>query len=189
MIPVVRHRPDGAIDEIAFGTRGGKQRAERAWRFAFRSLPEQSVLAALRADEAARIVQQRSTFGIPPVVLALRIHVRERRLNRRELVLADAPIQDLLDAVRGVEAPTAAFIDERERKRPVVGADDERGDVGSFAFPTVRVGVRGDELVAGVRIRDRIPGVHERFGVFAEHAQHRARVAGRCTAASSASLA
>src|SRR5688500_8824791 len=132
---------------------------------------------ARRADEVARIVQERVAFGIPPVILALRVDVGERRLNRGQLVLPDAPIQNLLDTEAGIKAPAIAFVDEREGERPVV-ADDQREYLGRLAYPTVSGVERGDELVALVDILDRVAGLHDRSRVFAQYMQYGARLAG-----------
>jgi len=72
-------------------------------------------------------LQQRLALRVTRVVLALGIDEGETRLNRVELILADATIDDLFGTGRAVEAPARAVLLEREGERPFVAADLQRG--------------------------------------------------------------
>ena len=58
-------------------------------------------------------------------VFVLRLDVGLRDLDRRQLVAADAPPQDFVQPLLGVELPFARVV-ERDRERPIVVAEDQR---------------------------------------------------------------
>ena len=76
-------------------------------------------------------MQDGGVLGIARVVLRLRVDVCEAGQNRIQLVAADAPIDDLLDAIARVESPPATFFHERKRKWPLVVADQQNRSIGT----------------------------------------------------------
>jgi hypothetical protein len=53
-------------------------------------------------------------------ILALRIDDREARLDGVQFILPDAPVEDFLPALLGIEAPPISALHERDREGPVI---------------------------------------------------------------------
>jgi len=62
---------------------------------------------------------------VDPVVVALRVTDGKYRLDRQELIAADAAVDDLFGSAGAVKDPAAAGLHQRNWKWPVVCADDE----------------------------------------------------------------
>ena len=63
-------------------------------------------------------------------IILLRVDIGAHRLDRREFILADAAVHDLLEPVKGVEGPLAVLaLDDREGQRPQLLADLHRAAV------------------------------------------------------------
>jgi hypothetical protein len=56
-------------------------------------------------------------------IIALSVDAGEQRADSRQLVAADAPVDDGLRPRLCVEGPAPIAFDERDRQRPVVRAD------------------------------------------------------------------
>jgi hypothetical protein len=77
-------------------------------------------------------------------------------------------VSDLLDARRRVEAPGAAILDDRDRHRPVVRADDELDRVRALGIES-RARVRGsEESLAALVVEGRISRADDRLCLRAE---------------------
>ena len=83
------------------------QRADRALRLSFVSLPVQSVLLAGIADDLLRILLRGVAIVSLLEVFLLRIRQRLADTNGRALILADAAEENLLQPGLGVEIPLA----------------------------------------------------------------------------------
>ena len=57
----------------------------------------------------------------------LRIDAGKQRTDRRELVAADATVDDRLCTRLGVESPASVVLNQRDRHRPVIWADIQLG--------------------------------------------------------------
>src|SRR5688572_1949567 len=110
-------------------------------------------------------MQQRVPLGIANIVFALRIDKCEARLDRRELVRADATIDDFLDTGSTIEAVTTVTLDDRERERPFIRADFERGDACGIGPQRVRDRVRLQKAIARVLVLYRVTRVQHRFAL------------------------
>src|SRR5262249_37730018 len=134
---------------------GGGVRDERPERalVAVGLLPVKAVLLARRAAEALRVVSE------PRVVLNLGVDELAARRDRRELVPANAPVEQLLLARGGIEEPTVAVTRERDRERPVVLAemDDRHRAVVGLLDPRLLARC-GEEALAGRLVGDRVTG-------------------------------
>ena len=111
-------------------------------------------------------------------VFALRVDIGERHLDRVVLVLADAAVEDLLAPGHAVEAPLVLVLDERDRKRPVLVADDEDRAVRAVGRDLMLGIIARDELVAIVLVGNRIARVEDAAGGRAEDLQHPGQLAG-----------
>src|SRR5262249_29437189 len=100
-------------------------RSERALRLAGFSVPVEAVFLPGGADELFRVVVQTIFVQIFHGVLALGVDDREQGVDREQLVLADAAVENLFAALFGIEPPLAAFLHQRNREGPVVFAQDE----------------------------------------------------------------
>ena len=78
------------------------------------------------ADDSLRIDAVSEACRIERSIFVLRLDVRQRDLDCRELVATDAPPQDFIQPLLRVELPFAFIVDERDRERPVVVAEDQR---------------------------------------------------------------
>src|SRR5262249_38935696 len=119
-IAVIGRRAACLVAPISLGSRPRHQGAQRARRLIGLRLPEQTVALARRACEFLGVLQHAVAAVILFVVLPLRVDVRQGRLNRVQLVAADAPRKDFLAALARVESPLLAGLDDRNGKRPFV---------------------------------------------------------------------
>src|SRR5262249_20091335 len=149
VVAPVRYRSIRALG-IPLASCSGHERSERTRRLTIFRRPVEAVALARRACELLRIVEHGIAVGIARVVLALGVDVREGRLDRIQLVLPDAPVDDLLLAGGGVEAPARTVRHERDREREVVTPGDEY-DLASTGLELVLLVVRGHEA------RSRVP--------------------------------
>src|SRR5262249_1838017 len=101
----------------------GGEFAERALVFAGLRRPIEPILLTRLADEASR-VDAGARYALVGVVL-LRVHIGEGGLDCRELVAADAPVEDFLATRCGVEPPSRILAHERNRERKVILPDDQ----------------------------------------------------------------
>src|SRR4029079_4652689 len=88
-------------------------------------LPRQAVLLAWFADDALRVLIDPGALVHHEGVLMLRLNISTADLDCIELVAADGSIEDLLSAGRRIEAPLSGLPDDRDRKRPILIADDD----------------------------------------------------------------
>ena len=118
-----------------------------------------------------------SIAGNAPLgIFLLRVDIGRTGLDRVQLVAADAAIEDLFAAGRGVEPPAAVLAHERDRERPILAADDQHGFVVTLHHDLM-LGIVGlDHAVARRRIGDWIAGGDD---VGAVAAQHRQKGSGR----------
>src|SRR4029077_19634392 len=114
------------VAPVALAARVGDELAERAVRLAGLHRPVEAVALARRAGELLRVFGEAAAHPVFGPVLALRVDVGQARLDREELVAADAPGEDLFAALLAVEPPALAVLDDRDRERPVVLAERER---------------------------------------------------------------
>ena len=145
----------------------GDQRSEGAVRRVLGSWPIKTVLLALRAQQPLRVLHA-FAVAVDLRIFALRIHVGLENLDGRELVLADAPIEDFFLASRRVEAPGASILNDRNGERVFVLADDEDG-ASITLLGLVRFLVCRQEALARRFIRDIVTGACELFALGAKH--------------------
>src|SRR5256886_4289807 len=117
----VEWRRARTLAPVASGPRAGDEIAERARRLAGPGGPVEAIALARSAGELLRVLEDAAAGAVLGVVLALGVHVGQARLDREELIAADAPREDLLAPPPRIEPPALAVLHERDRKRPVVG--------------------------------------------------------------------
>ena len=115
-------------------------------------------------------MQEPIAVGITRVVLALGVDVGEGDLNRVELVLADAPVEDLLPARRGVKAPPRAIRNDGNREREVVPPHDQDHPAAA-GLEAVLFIVRGHEALPDAPVSHRVSRRDEPLSVLAENRQ------------------
>src|SRR5262245_47970673 len=108
---------------VALASRPDQEGTQWTRRLIGRRFPIQSIMFALRAHELCGILEQRNVLRIAHVVFALRVDIGQAHLDDVELVASYAPIEDLLLACLGVEAPTRVVLDEWEGEWPCVFSD------------------------------------------------------------------
>src|SRR5262249_48311221 len=108
--------------------------------------PIEPVLFAGRADNPLRKDRLAALALVHVGIFLLRVPEREQRFHDRELVASDAARQDFLAAGRNVENPLAVALHDRNRKRPVVRANDQYRRLAGFRNDAVP-GVIGGEIV------------------------------------------
>ena len=87
-------------------------------------------MLARRADQLLGVFQDLVCVLIGVVIFLLRIDQRVERADRSQLIGADAARQQLVDAFRGVEAPTFVALDDGEGDRPFLRADQPAAAAG-----------------------------------------------------------
>src|SRR5262249_51804106 len=87
--------------------------------------PIQAVLMPRRTDQTRRVHATASGLLSAVKVIALRIDTSEQGADRRELVAANAAIDNRLCSRLGVEGPIPVRFDDRDRQWPIVWADVE----------------------------------------------------------------
>ena len=115
----------------------GNERAEGADRLAGRRRPVKAIPLARGTDHALGILQDLVAVAVSARIFDLGLYVSPQRLDRGELVLADPPVENLLQARRTVEVPTLSFAHDRHREgerlapdrqdHAVVGLRQKRG--------------------------------------------------------------
>ena len=78
----------------------------------------------------------------------LGLHAGEDDFERGELVLAHAPVEEILVAFAGIEAPLVPHLDDRHREGLLVLADLEHGAAVALGLDLVRLFVEVDEPLA-----------------------------------------
>src|SRR5262249_58497296 len=147
----------------------GDQRPERALLLAGLRLPVEAVAFAFRALEPLRVLEKPRA---PRIVFALSIDVGQTHLDRGELILADAAIEQLVVAGVGVPEPAWPVGHERDRERKVVVADVEH-DLAAATLEPVGAVVPGPQALEGRTIGDGIAGPHERCSLRPEDLDQR----------------
>ena len=155
---------------VALAPRPGDQWPQRTGGLPRVRRPVQAVALSRAAGERARVMQERIAVGITRVVLALGVDVGEGDLNRVELVLADAPVEDLLPARRGVEAPPRAIRNDGNREREVVAPHDQ-DHLAAAGLEPVLVTVLGHEALLDASVGHRVSRRDEPLSVLAENRQ------------------
>src|SRR5207248_9175625 len=114
VIAVIRHRL--LADAITLRRSGGSELAQWAVLLLGLRRPVKPVLLPGGADDALRInaILGEAFVGI----FLLRVDIGEGSLDGAQLVAADAAIENLLAAGRGIEAPAVVLAHERDRERP-----------------------------------------------------------------------
>ena len=103
---------------VALGNGRGYKRPDGALRFAVRSLPVQAVvLPRFTENFAGKLIAVRGTEFL------LRRHQLLANADGRQLIAANAPVQNFLLSCFGVEKPRAAFIDQRYGSGPISCTD------------------------------------------------------------------
>src|SRR5579871_3742703 len=101
-------------------------------------------------------------------IIVLGVYKSEAGLDRIELVAADAAIENLLAPLVGIEFPAGLGMDQRDREREIVGADDQRRLLAVNLDRVLGV-IGGHELVARCGISDIVA---RRDDVLATGAKH-----------------
>ena len=171
-----RRRPARLVAPIPLGPRPNDQGAQRAERFVGAGGPVEPIALTGRAGELLRVLADAVGVAILRVVIPLRVHVGQTRLDRVQLVPADAPREDLLASLLRIESPALPVFHERDRERPVVVANLEHRGV-TARDELVRSVVRAQELLSALLVGHRIAGRNERAALTAEDPQQRLGVA------------
>src|SRR5262249_54988553 len=116
-------RTPAGVMLIAFGRGIGYQWADRAFWLAFLGGPIQTVLLACRAEDGPCVLCQARAFALSVSVLLLGIGELFKNIDREQFVPAHALEDHLFFPRRGVEGPPVAALYDRNRQRPVLGAD------------------------------------------------------------------
>src|SRR5262249_46919327 len=126
LVTVKRRRP-GRCAQIAITLPlgGSEQRAERARRLSLLDLPEEPIFLAGAAPEFLRVLSDIVSVAIQGGVLALRVDDGSKRVDRGELVVANAAVQQLLLPELRIERPARVDLHQRKRERNVVAADEQ----------------------------------------------------------------
>ncbi len=90
---------------ITFVGRACKQRPDGTGRLVVGSLPVEPVVLPFGAEELAGVVLHRFVIVRDGGILLLGIDQRFQDFDGAVLVIADAPVEDLLDSILGVEVP------------------------------------------------------------------------------------
>ena len=81
--------------------------------------PVKPIGLAFAADELLGIFENPVGVAVFHRIVALRIDIGARRLDRLDLVLANPPVEDLLKPGLGIEGPLAVLqLSQREGERP-----------------------------------------------------------------------
>src|SRR6266436_4255450 len=113
------------------------ERSERARLLARLGVPVEAVPLARRAPQSLRVFADFALLALPGIVFALGIDVGEAHLDGVELVPADAAVEDLFAARRGVEAPARAVGHHGNGEGEIVRAHVEH-DLSAPRFEPVR---------------------------------------------------
>ena len=92
----------------------------------------------------------------------------EHGLDRRQLVLADPPVEDLFLPRGGVEPPAVVDLFQRDRKRPVILADDQSEGI-ARSVEMVRFAGPGQEFLAAVFVGNGVTGMKNGLDVGPEN--------------------
>ena len=79
--------------------------------------------------------------------------VSEGHLDCRKLVATDTPPQDFVQPLLGVELPLARVVDERDRERPIVVADDQGLRAVALQLDRVLGVIGSDEILPDIGVR------------------------------------
>ena len=157
---------------VTFDSRARDERTDRAFRLAWRRCPiEPVLLARVAQDLFGELIFARGVFILPIDEIA-------QHFDREDLVAADSPEEQLIFCGRRVEDPSAIFLDQWNRRRPVLGADDKRDLALIVVGVAMHLVVFGDEIVAAVVVRDRVARRDDLIGVRAEYRAERFHVIG-----------
>src|ERR1700758_4303089 len=89
-------------------------------------IPDKPVVFAWSADDSLGILIYFGIVVLLQGVFVLRIHVSPTYLDGIQFIGTDAPVEDLLTADLGIEQPIVAFLDQWDRQRPAVIANQNR---------------------------------------------------------------
>ena len=98
-------------------------------------------------------------------------------MDRVEFVAPDATIEDLETSLGRVELPAGLAVDQRNREREVVRAQDQRGLLVALRLDRMFRVIHGHEALAYLGVGDIVAGGDDVLGGLAEHLQNGARAA------------
>src|SRR5262245_12910204 len=141
-------------------------------------LPCQTILRARRADDALRILIYVVPLTRLKCVRMLRFDIAAGDRNGVELIGADASVEDLLLAGRGIERPLRPPLDDRDREWPVVVTHEKkRASTGLWVdrdpVPFLRL---GGELGSALSILRTFTRQHDGLELGPEHLLERIQV-------------
>ncbi len=135
----------------------GHDQTKWALRLALLRLPIQAISFTGVAHEFLRVLEKSVAVAVLHRVLALRIDDRKHRLNRKQLILADPTVENLLSAFGGVENVGLAFLHDRDGKGPILIAHDQNR-VSPFGGKPVVFGIGRKSLRAPLLVGNGIAG-------------------------------
>src|SRR5271157_1817661 len=94
-------------------------------------------------------------------VFALSVHIGVAHLDHVQLVAANSSIKALPFSSLRIEAPDGALPHKRDRKRPILLADDQDHPVRALTLEFVRSVVCRDETVSARFVGDGIAGTDQ----------------------------
>src|SRR4029453_8038468 len=100
--------------------------------FAIRRLPRQAVLFARCADDALGVLVDLVALTLLERVFVLRVDVAAADRDRVQFGGPDASIQQLATAGFRIERPCRTALHDRNRERPVLVADEQKGGAPGF---------------------------------------------------------
>src|SRR6516162_4425004 len=157
---------------ISFGRSIGYQRADRAFGLAFLGGPIQTILLTWRAEDRLRVLRYPRGIALSISVLQLGVGELFKNINREQFVLAHALIEHLLFARGRVKGPPVTALHDRNRQRPVLGADVQYHPPLVVVREPMHLIVAPREFLARVVVGDRISTGDYFLGVGAENRRH-----------------
>src|SRR5215471_4472497 len=94
-------------------------------------------------------------------IIVLRVDAGEQRADSGQLVAADPPVDDGLRPRLHIEGPAPIALDERDRKRPVVRADIQLCESGTFHVDRVPLVVKGYETIMEFPVGVSVAGIDD----------------------------
>ena len=154
---MVWNRCGGRFSLIPFALDSGHDRTERTLWLALLRVPVQTVFLSRIAYELLRVLQKSVSVAVFDRILPLSIDDRQTSLNRKQLILADPPIENFFLAFVGVENPSLAFLHNRDWERPLLFANEQNRGFPFGRQPVLFV-IGLNKLAAPLFVSNRVAG-------------------------------
>ncbi len=144
------------------------QRPNGAQRFARCRFPVKTVVLPVITQNLLRI-----SISLGVVLLLLRRHEFLANANRRQFIPPDSPEQNLLFARLRIEIPGVAYLDERDRRGPILRADVQGGGSIRLRHQPMHFQIPLDEVGAALRVLRFVARRDDTLCVRSEDIEHR----------------